>query len=108
MHPVTFFSFDDAMGLNLLLVSNLVYLERSKETFLPKSEHLVYRIMYVRKVSLRESKTTIANFAVIGLRKPCIVFINYLSCATWGLAVIKGLWIEISNIQICNCSAKIK
>ena len=27
MHPVTFFSFDDAMGFNLLLVSNLVYLD---------------------------------------------------------------------------------
>ena len=27
MHPVTFFSLDDAMGFNSLLVSNLVYLD---------------------------------------------------------------------------------
>ena len=27
---------------------------------------------------------------------------------TWGLTVINSLWIEISNIQISNCSAKMK
>ena len=28
--------------------------------------------------------------------------------ATWGLTVINSLWIEISNIHVSNCSAKMK
>ena len=28
--------------------------------------------------------------------------------ATWGLTIIKSVWVEISNVQIYNCSAKLQ